>query len=230
MGRARMACWRCECGRRCARRVTQAVGVMQHSAFRGTLGRQELVGKVVVWGRGSGRRQECGLCWFCCVASRNLWFWRYAESVGGCCLTSSGVWECEADGSSCGTFMLRTPEQPVFLERPHRRGTSALPDVCRSGRKGVVPRRLSVVWGGQMAQKVRLEKPGFTSCYGGEGGGWLSNNQKDGRELQVWFGRGELSGSGSAFGSCSSQGLPVRCRSASHWRRVRMRRGEAQRD
>ena len=48
VGRARMACGRCECGRGCARRVTQPVGVMQHSAFRGTVGRQELVEKVVV--------------------------------------------------------------------------------------------------------------------------------------------------------------------------------------
>ena len=54
VGRARMACGRCECGRRCARRVTQTVGVMQHSSFRGKLGRQELVGKVVVWGREAG--------------------------------------------------------------------------------------------------------------------------------------------------------------------------------
>ena len=34
-------------GRRSARRVTQKVGVMQHSASCGTLGRQELVGKVL---------------------------------------------------------------------------------------------------------------------------------------------------------------------------------------
>ena len=46
-----MGCGRCECGRRSARRVTQTVGVMQHSAFRGNLWRQELVGKVVAWGR-----------------------------------------------------------------------------------------------------------------------------------------------------------------------------------
>ena len=38
VGRARMACGRCERGRRIARRVTQKVGVMQHSAFRGNLG------------------------------------------------------------------------------------------------------------------------------------------------------------------------------------------------
>ena len=46
-----MACGRCECGRRCACRVTQKVGVLQHSASRGNLGRQELVGKVVAWWR-----------------------------------------------------------------------------------------------------------------------------------------------------------------------------------
>ena len=44
-----MACGRCECGRRIARRVTQKVNVMQHLSFRGTPGRQELAGKVVVW-------------------------------------------------------------------------------------------------------------------------------------------------------------------------------------
>ena len=49
VGRARTGCGRCECGRRSARRVTQKVGVMQHSASCGTLGRQELVGKVMVW-------------------------------------------------------------------------------------------------------------------------------------------------------------------------------------
>ena len=54
VGRGRMACGRSECGRRSARRVTQTVGVMQHSASCGTLGRQELVGKVVVWGREAG--------------------------------------------------------------------------------------------------------------------------------------------------------------------------------
>ena len=61
VGRARMACGRCECGRRSARRVTQKVGVMQHSSFRGKLGRQELAGKVVFWGRepGGGRNMVC---------------------------------------------------------------------------------------------------------------------------------------------------------------------------
>ena len=83
---------------------------------------------------------------------------------------------------------------------------------------------------GEMAQAVRLERPVFTPCRGGEGVGWLDNNAKDGREVQVWFGRVQLSGSGGAFGSCSSQGLPVRSRKASHWCRVRMRRGEAQKD
>ena len=51
IGRARMAWKRSECGRRSARRMTQKVGVMQHSASRGNLGRQELVGKVMAWGR-----------------------------------------------------------------------------------------------------------------------------------------------------------------------------------
>ena len=55
VGRARMACRRCECGRRRGCRVTQKVGVMRHSACRGNLMRQELVGMVVVWGRESRR-------------------------------------------------------------------------------------------------------------------------------------------------------------------------------
>ena len=54
VGRAKMGCGRCECGRRSARRVTQTVGVMQHSASCGNLGRQELVGKVLAWGREAG--------------------------------------------------------------------------------------------------------------------------------------------------------------------------------
>ena len=87
-----------------------------------------------------------------------------------------------------------------------------------------------MVWGGEMAQAVRLERPGFTSCRVGEGGGWHGNNQKDGREVQVCSGHGQLSGSGSAFGSCSLQGLPVRSRNAAEWWRVRVRRGEAQKD
>ena len=54
VGRARMACGRCECGRRSARHVTQTVGVMQDSASRGNLERRELVAKAVVWGREAG--------------------------------------------------------------------------------------------------------------------------------------------------------------------------------
>ena len=164
----------------------------------------------------------------CCVVSRNLCIWRYAESVGRCCGTRSGVWACEADGPSCGTFVLRTPEDEVLLKRPHLHGTSALPGVRCSGWKSVVSRRLCVVWGREMAQTLRVEMPGSASCRGGESGGWLDNNQRDGREVQVWFGRGKLSGSSSAFGSCSSQGLPVRSANASQWCRVRTRRGEVQ--
>ena len=55
VGRARMGCGRCECGRRSARRVTQEVGVMQHSASCGNIGQEELVGKVLAWGREAGR-------------------------------------------------------------------------------------------------------------------------------------------------------------------------------
>ena len=74
-----------------------------------------------------------------------------------------------------------------------------------------------------------MERTEFTSCRGGEGGSWLGNNEKDdGREVQVCFGHGELSGSGSACASCSSQALPMRSRNASQWCRVRMRRGVAQ--
>ena len=89
--------------------------------------------------------------------------------------------------------------------------------------------QLCVVWGSGGAE-VRLERPGSTSCRVGESGGWLGNVLLDRREVphHLWFGHGELSGVGSAFGSCSSQGLPVHSRNASQWCRVRMRRGEAQ--
>ena len=165
-----------------------------------------------------------------CVASRNLCIWRYAGSAGSWCLIRSGYWECEADVPSCGRFVPRTTGDEVLLKRRHMLGRYALPGVRCSGRKGVVPRRLCVVWGIGMAQTVRVEIPGFASCRGSESGGWLSNNQKDGREVQVCFGHGQLSGSGSAFGSCSSQGLPVRSRNALQWCRVRKRQGEAQKD
>ena len=46
-------------------------------------------------------------------------------------------------------------------------------------------KRSFVVSGGEMAQAVRLERPGFTSCRGGEGGGWLGNNHKAVREVPV---------------------------------------------
>ena len=83
---------------------------MQHLAFRGTVGRQELVGKVMVW----VRKQGDAAAWFASPL-RRLPFRRYAESASDCCLTRSGVWECEADGPSCGTFVLRTAEQKVRL-------------------------------------------------------------------------------------------------------------------
>ena len=52
-----------------------------------------------------------------CVSPRSLRFRRYAESVRDCCGTRSGVWECEADGPSCGTFVLRTPEAENAFDR-----------------------------------------------------------------------------------------------------------------
>ena len=79
--------------------------------------------------------------------------WRYAGSAGRCCGTRSRVWACEADGPSCGTFVLRTPQQQVFLKRPEVHGTSGLPGVYRSGRKGVMPRRSCVIWGSDMARR-----------------------------------------------------------------------------
>ena len=84
VGRTRMACGRCERGRRSARRVTQAVGVVQHWSFRGKVGRQELVGKVV-WVREAGGCR--GVVCVGHVASRPAVcaFWRYVGSAGGCC-------------------------------------------------------------------------------------------------------------------------------------------------
>ena len=86
-----------------------------------------------------------------CIASRNLCFWHYAGSAGGCWGTRSGVWECEADGPSCGTFVLRTPEQQVRLTRPHMHGCASRSP--SHGRKAVVPRRLCVVCGSGMARR-----------------------------------------------------------------------------
>ena len=51
VGRSRMTCRRCECGRRCECRVAQKVGVLQHGAWRGSVRRQAFVGHVLVWGR-----------------------------------------------------------------------------------------------------------------------------------------------------------------------------------
>ena len=68
-----------------------------------------------------------------------------------------------------------------------------------------------------MAQAVRLERPVFRFCRVGEGDGWLGNVLLDRRKVHVCSGHGERSGSGSAFGSCSSQGLPVHSRNASPW-------------
>ena len=126
------------------------------------------------------------------------------------------------------TLVLRVPEQAVRLMRPHMHATSGLPGGHGSGRNVVVPRRSCVVSGREIAQAVRLERPGFRSRRVGEVGGWRGNVLLDRREVQVCFGHGELSGSRGAFGSCSSQGLPVRSRNALQWCRVRMRRGEAQ--
>ena len=66
------------------------------------------------------------------------------------------------------------------------------------------------------------------SCRVGESGGWRGKILLDRREVQMSFGHGELSGPGSAFGSCSSQGLEVRSPNTSQWCIVRVRRGEAQ--
>ena len=68
----------------------------------------------------------------------------------------------------------------------------------------------------------------FRSGRVGESSGWLGSNQKDGLEMQVSFAYGALSGSGTAFASCSSQGLPVLSRNVSQWCRVCKRPGEAQ--
>ena len=200
VGRARMACGRCERGRRCARRLTEcrcsAALVIRWKARAAGVSREG--GGL---GEGSRGMQECGLRRSCCVASGNLCIWRYAGRANRWCLTRSGAWECEADGPSCGTFVLRMAVPEVRLIRPHMHGTSGLPGVHRSGRRAVVPSRSCVVWRRDMAQEVRLERPCFRSCSVGESGGWLGNNQKDGQELQVWFGHGKLSGSGSAFGN-----------------------------
>ena len=181
----------------------------------------------MVWGReaGEGRSVVCvGL-----VASRPAIyvFWRYARRAGRLSLTRSGYWQCEADAAACNKDLLCTPGAGSAFDGPAC-ARLLFQGVRRSGRKDAVPRRSCVVWGGQMAQVVRLERQESTSCRVGEGGGWLGNVRLHRREVQMWFGHGQLSGAGSAFGSCSSQGLPMRNRKAAQWCRVRMRRGEAQ--
>ena len=120
VSRMRMACGRYECGRRCARRVTQEVGVMQHSSFRGKLGRQELVAKVVLWGRESrgGRSVVC----VGPVASRptSYGFGVTLEAkavVVGLGRTFGSV-ECEADGPACNKDLLRTPGAASAFDVP----------------------------------------------------------------------------------------------------------------
>ena len=150
-------------------------------------------------------RQKCGFGRSYCVASGNLCF-------GG----APDVW---ADGPSYGTFVLPSPKQRVRLTRPHSHCCavrSPLQWSERSCSKGVV--RGLGKWNGA---KVHLERPGFTFCRVGEGVGWHGNNRKDGREVQVCFGHGELSGSSRSLGSCSPQGLRVRSRTASQWCGVR---------
>ena len=74
---------------------------MQHSSFRGTLGRQELVGKMVVWGREAG-----GSGSVVCVGPVASLPTIYASAVtlkawAVVAGTRSGVWECMADGPAC---------------------------------------------------------------------------------------------------------------------------------
>ena len=78
------------------------------------------------------------MCRFCCVAARILCF--FTLRVAG---TRSVVWACEADGPSCGMFVVRTPEQQVRLIRPHMHSTAGILGMRRSDRKGVVPRGLA---------------------------------------------------------------------------------------
>ena len=140
--------------------------------------------------------------WFAPVLLRRVpqfMFWRYAESVGVWCGTRLGAWECEADGPSCGTFALRAPEQKVRLTGWRMRlCSSRRPSQWSEGRDSqAVVRGLGRCY----CSEARSERPGFRSCRAGESGGWVGNNQKDGREVQVCFARGWLRGSGSAFGS-----------------------------
>ena len=109
--------------------------------------------------------------------------------------------------------MLRTPGQEVRLMWPHIHGWAPRRPSQWSERRG--SKAVVRGWGNGVEQAVRLARPGVTSCRVGESSGWLGNKQKDGRDVQLCFGHGELSGVSSAFSSCPLQGLPVRRSKAS---------------
>ena len=86
------------------------------------------------------------------------------------------------------------------MMRPHMHGWAVRSPSQWSERRGAKALVHGVgKWDGA---EVRLARPGFTCCRVEESGGWLGNNQKDGREVLMCFGHGELSGPASAFGSC----------------------------
>ena len=202
VGRARMACGRQKCGRRCACRVTQKVGVVQRSAPRGTLGRQDLVGKAMVWGweAGGGSSVVC----VGSVASRPA---IYAFRV------TLEVWAVVAGlGRAFGRVRLteRLAARFCCVRRNSKCISCALICTARRGSRrpsqwseGRGPKAVVRGLGKWHCAEVRLERSRFGSRRVGESGGWLGNaqQQQDGREVQVWFGHGELSGSDSAFGS-----------------------------
>ena len=124
---------------------------MQHSSFRGKLGRQELVGKVVVWGReaGGGRSVVC----VGPVASRS----------GRCAFgVTLEVWAVVAGlGQAFGSVRLTGRlAARLCCVCPIRKcvcraltWTAKLAGVFRGGRQGVVPRRLCMGGGSAMAPK-----------------------------------------------------------------------------
>lgn len=149
------------------------------------------------------------------------------EVWAGCCGTRAGDWGCEAERPSCGTFAVRTPgagsasDGLVYAAPLFQR-------IQRSCRSPVVPRRPSLIWGRDMAQEVRLERPACTSCRVGPDDGCLGNAILDRQEVHVYLGHGEIGGTGRLCVSCSSERLPVRRRSTSQSCRVRKSRDEAE--
>ena len=134
-----MTCRGFECGRRCAFRVKQEVGVPQHGSWRGSVLRRAFVGNVLVWGREAKGLKS--VVWVCPIA------WRLAASAFGVTLevwaVVAGV-ELAFESVRLRVRLVRTMccvrlEQEVRLQAIIC--TAALPVPHRSGREDVATKR-----------------------------------------------------------------------------------------